>query len=169
MHRLVFLCMVCSGNVRKLRRLAIYCPCGKADLDKAKRILTLLRILLLAGAFGWGISVFGVFLPWATIISQLEGLGAQNITRDPMLNYWLRMTSIAFSFIAVLFLLCAFNLRKYAIFLPWLGSFMIAEGFILFTYGLLLKLHLIPFVVDASFCIVIGTGIIIAGNLSKTS
>jgi hypothetical protein len=136
-------------------------------LDKAKRILVLLRIFLLAGGFGWGISLFGVFMPWTVVVSQLEGLGAQKILGDPMLNYWLRMTSVAFTFIGVLFLLCAFNPRKYAILLPWLGLFMIVEGLALFIYGLALKLHLIPFVVDASFCIVIGAGIIVAGNLSK--
>lgn len=152
-----------------MHRLEIYSPYGKDDLDKEKHILAILRILLLAGAFGWGISVFGVFLPWVTVISQLEGLGAQNIPSDPMLNYWLRMTAVAFSFIAILFLLCAFDPRKYAMLLPWLASFMIAEAFILFTYGLLLNLHLIPFIIDASFCIAIGTGILIAGKMSKAS
>jgi hypothetical protein len=136
-------------------------------LDKAKRSLLLLRILLVCGAVGWEISIFGVLMPWAAVVGQLEGLGAQNISSDPMLNYWLRMTSAAFSFIGVLFLVCAVNPSKYAPVLPWLGLFMIAEGVILFTYGLLLGLGPIPFVVDSSFCIVIGGGIIEAKRQLK--
>jgi hypothetical protein len=135
-------------------------------LDKEKHIL-LLRLLLLAGAFGWGISLFGVFMPWAAVTSQLERLGAQKIVGDPMLNYWLRMTSAAFSFIGILFLVCAINPRKHAILVPWLGLFMIVEGLILFAYGLLLNLQLMPFVVDALFCGVIGAGILVADNRSK--
>ena len=134
-------------------------------MDKSKHTAVLLRILLLAGGFGWGISLFGVFLPWPMVISQLEGLGAQNISGDPMLNYWLRMTSIAFSFIGLLFLVCAINPPKYALLVPWLGFFMIAEGLVLFIYGLVLNLHFIPFVVDSSFCIIIGVGIIAAKKI----
>jgi hypothetical protein len=142
---------------------------GKADLDKTKRTILLLRILLLAGAFGWGISILGVFMPWHAVVTQLEGLGTQNISSDPMLNYWLRMTSGAFAFIGLLFLICAFNLRKYFILLPLLGFFMIAEGLILLTFGLVLKLNILPFIVDVTFCILIGIGILIAGHLSKAS
>ena len=43
--------------------------------DKTKgRILT---ALLLSAAFGWGISVFGVFMPFQWAADQLQGLGAQ--------------------------------------------------------------------------------------------
>jgi hypothetical protein len=139
------------------------------DNKETTKHILFLRIFLLAGVVGWGISLFGVFMPWAAVVGQLEGLGAQNIGNDPMLNYWLRMTSAAFSFIGILFLLCAINPRKYAVLVPWLGGFMIIEGLVLLFYGLWLSLSLLPFVVDASFCLVIGAGIIAAQNKLKNS
>jgi hypothetical protein len=53
--------------------------------------VSLLRIMLLSAAFGWGISVFGVILPWPLVSAQLASLGAGEIVETPMLNYWLRV------------------------------------------------------------------------------
>jgi hypothetical protein len=52
--------------------------------------LILLRVFLLIASFGWGISAFGIFMPWQWVLAQLQGLGAGNIPSDPMLDYWLR-------------------------------------------------------------------------------
>jgi hypothetical protein len=72
-----------------------------------KNLLTLLRVFLVTAAFGWGISVGGVFMPWSIVSAQLQAMGARNIPSDPMIIYWLRMASAAFTFIGLLFLLAA--------------------------------------------------------------
>ena len=126
---------------------------------KGKDSLVLLRIMLLSAAFGWGISAFGIFLSWPVVVDQLTGLGAGQIPNEPMLNYWLRMTAGAFTAIGILFLLLAVNPRKYAVMLPFAGFFMIGEGLILLTYGLILGLDPLPFWVYSGFCLLLGIGI----------
>jgi hypothetical protein len=130
--------------------------------EKKKRVVAVLRILLIAAGFGWGISIFGVFLPWHVVGDQLKGLGVLTLPDDPMMNYYLRMTSAAFTAIGVLFLLMALNPLKYALILPFAGYFMTLLSVVLIVYGISLKLGPIPFYVDAIFCLLIGLGIIIS-------
>jgi len=61
-----------------------------------------LRIALLSSAFGWGISAFGIFMPWKFIVAQLHDLGG-DVSADPMMNYWFRMTACGFTYIAIQF------------------------------------------------------------------
>ena len=120
-----------------------------------QKTITVLRIVLCTCAFGWGISAAGIFLPWNFISEQLKNMGAINIPDDPMLNYWLRMTAGAFTFIGILFLLPAWKPRKYFIMLRMLACFMVIEGLLLAGFGITLKCA-ITFCVDSAFCILTG-------------
>ncbi len=126
-----------------------------------RKLLIALRILLVSAGIGWGISVFGVFLPWPIVVDQLTGLGAQQIQPDPMLNYWLRMTATAFTAIGIFFFLLAAFPQKYGAFVPLAGGFLVIEGSVLLIYGLLLNLDPLPFSFDAAFCLIIGAAVII--------
>jgi hypothetical protein len=117
--------------------------------------------MLFTAAFGWGISAFGIFLSWPMVVDQLAGMGARQIPDDPMLNYWLRMTSTAFTFIGLLFLMMAINPKKYITVLPLTGYFMITEGLVLFIYGHYLNLALLSFYIDTAFCLFLGVGILL--------
>jgi hypothetical protein len=75
--------------------------------------LRLLRLFLGFSAFAWGISVVGVFLSWPAAAQALQGLGAQPIAYDPMLDYWLRMAAGAFALVGGLFLLLMLQPVKY--------------------------------------------------------
>lgn len=132
-----------------------------SNKPEAKLLITL-RILLVSAGIGWGISVFGVFLPWPMVVDQLVGLGAGEIQPDPMLNYWLRMAATAFTAIGIFFLILAAYPRKYAAFVPLAGVFLIIEGTVLLIYGLLLNLEPLPFAFDAAFCLIIGAAVVIA-------
>ena len=68
------------------------------------------KIILLFAALGWGISIFGVFLPWNTAVETLQGLGAGEIPADPMLNYWLRMAGGAFTMLGIIFFAILFSI-----------------------------------------------------------
>lgn len=59
--------------------------------------LRLLRLFLGFSAFAWGVSVVVVVVSWSTAAEALQGLGAQPIAYDRMLDYWLRMASGAFA------------------------------------------------------------------------
>lgn len=128
-------------------------------------LFTVLKVLLLSAAIGWGISALGIFLPWRFVADELTGLGAGDVFNDPMLNYWFRMTATAFTAIGVLFFILAVNLRKYESLVPFVGIFMIVEGLVLLIYGILLHVDPIPFYVDAAFCLFVGIGITIIQKL----
>jgi hypothetical protein len=124
--------------------------------------LLILRIFLLCAGFGWFISIVGIFMPWSFIAEQLEGLGAQNLPADPMLNYWLRMTAGAFTGIGLFFFLLAAKPRKYATMIPVAAGFLIFEGLILLLACFVLHLPLLPSIFDSGFCLLIGVGIFLA-------
>jgi len=135
--------------------------------DPAKKNLQILRLLLICGGFGCFISIFGVIMPWSAVAEQLEGLGTKQLPADPMLNYWLRMQSGANTFIGLFFFFLAMNPLKHLNILPMAWIFLIGEGCILLVWGLLLHLSPLPFVVDTSFCLVIGLGILLSSRLLK--
>jgi hypothetical protein len=58
-----------------------------------------LRLFLGFSAIAWGVSVFGVFLSWPSVVNALQGLGAQPIAYDRMLDYWLRMAAGTFTLV----------------------------------------------------------------------
>ncbi|MDB6038393.1 MAG: hypothetical protein JWM99_2234 [Verrucomicrobiales bacterium] len=127
----------------------------------------LLRLFLGFSAFAWGVSVFGVFASWPAAADALEGLGAQPIAYDRMLDYWLRMASGAFALIGCLYLLLMFQPRKFEVIIPWFGGLMLVEGLILLAHGVRLDLPPLPFYADTSACFIGGGGIIWFSNRSR--
>jgi hypothetical protein len=121
----------------------------------------LLKLILLVAAFGWGISILGVILPWSMATAGLNGLGAGPIANDPMLDYWMRMAGGGFTMIGAVFAAILLKPRKYAVLLPLMAYLSIAEGIILLVSGLRLGLPPFPFWGDTSFCIGTGVGILV--------
>ena len=116
--------------------------------------------MLLFCAFVWGVSVFGVFLNWDAAVGALQGMGANPIAYDPMLDYWLRMAAGTFTLVGTGYLLLAISPRKYAVMLPWFGWIMIVEGIVLLSHGLRLGLNPFPFIGDVSASFAGGLGIL---------
>jgi hypothetical protein len=129
--------------------------------------LKLLQIFLVLAAFGWGISIVGVFLPWDLAVEQLKGLGMGDIPHDAMLDYWLRMTAAAFTAICVFIFVAAINPNRFAATIPLISIFLLCESLVLLVYGLKLKLEPIPFCVDVAFCFFTGIGIWLLRNEAK--
>ncbi len=126
--------------------------------------LRLLRSVLGSAGLVWMVSIFGVFMNWAVAEQALEGLGAQPIGYDRMLDYWLRMAAGAFTLIGCWFLALAIWPIKFRVAIPWFGIFMLLEGVILFAHGLRLGLPPLPFYADCAACLLLGGAII---GLSK--
>jgi len=126
----------------------------------------LLRILLGFAGLVWLVSIFGVFTKWGIVETALQGMGAQPIGYDRMLDYWLRMTLGAFTLIGCWFLALAIWPIKFRAAIPWFGVFMVLEGIILFVHGLRLGLPPFPFYADCGACLLLGAGII---ALSKSA
>ncbi len=121
--------------------------------------LKLLRLVLGFSAFAWGASIFGVFASWPVAIGALQGFGAGSINHDPMLDYWLRMATGAFTLVGVLFLVLALEPHKHRAIIPWFGGLMLIEGVVLLIHGLRLNLPPLPFVADTVACL--GSGVAI--------
>jgi hypothetical protein len=121
--------------------------------------LRLLRLALGFSAFAWGVSVFGVFMPWPEAVRTLKNMGAMAIPNDPMLQYWLRMASGAFALVGVWFGVMAIRPRMYHAAIPWFGGLMLVEGLILGWHGLALGLPPLPFYGDVTACL-LGGGLI---------
>lgn len=121
--------------------------------------MSLLRLLLLASAFAWAVSVVAVVLPWPLAVTALRGLGAGDIPADPMLDYWLRMAAGVFSGVGMFFLALAIWPRRFANVIGMAGALMFGEGIVLLVHGLRLGLRPFPFYADTAFCLLVGAGI----------
>lgn len=99
-------------------------------------------------------------MKWETAAGALQGMGAKPISYDPMLDYWLRMASGAFTLVGSGYFLLAIYPRKFSAMLPWFGWIMVVEGIILLTHGLRLGLPPFPFVGDVSASFAGGLGIL---------
>ena len=141
------------------------------NINRAAQKLRILRILLLASAFAWGISVFGVVLPWEEAVLALRGLGASSvIPDDPMLDYWLRMAAGAFTGVGLFFLILAIWPKRFAPAIGPAAALMFLEGLVLLVHGLRLHLPLFPFAADTAFCIVAGAGLwLLRGATSRSA
>ena len=129
--------------------------------------LRLLRLFLGFAAFAWGVSVFGVFLNWQAAAQALQGLGAQPIAYDRMLDYWLRMAAGAFTLIGCWYLVLMIWPGKFHAAIPWFGLLMLVEGAILLIHGLRLSLPPFPFYGDTTACFLGGGGILYLSRYAK--
>lgn len=130
-------------------------------------LLKLLRLFLVLAAGAWGVSLAGVFLPWPVAVRALQGLGAQTIPPDPMLDYWLRMAAGAFGLLGGWYLVLAIWPGKFSAAIPWFGALMLVEGVILLVYGLLLSLPPFPFYGDVTGCFVGGAAIMLLSPAAR--
>lgn len=122
--------------------------------------MRLLRTLLAFAGLTWGASVFGVVMSWSAAETALQGLGAQAITYDRMLDYWLRMAAGAFTLIGCWYLVLAIWPMKFRAAIPWFGALMLVEGIILTVHGLRLGLPPLPFYADSGACLLLGGAIV---------
>ena len=128
--------------------------------------LRVLRLLLGFCAVAWGASWYGVFTSWSSAGEALQGMGAQSIPYDPMVDYWLRMASGAFGLVGCWYLILAIWPSRFAPAIPWFGVLMVCEGLILLVHGMRLKLGPFPLYGDLSACFLGGIGIITLSRLT---
>ena len=106
-------------------------------------------------------------MSWSVATQALEGLGAQPIAYDRMLDYWLRMAAGAFALIGCLYLVLMIWPQKFHAAIPWFGGFMLVEGAILLVHGLRLSLPPFPFYGDTSACFVGGGAILYLSRYAR--
>jgi hypothetical protein len=129
--------------------------------------LRLLRLFLGLAALAWGASIAGVFLSWSAASQALQGLGAEPIAYDRMLDYWLRMAAGAFTLIGCWYLVLTIWPGKFHAAIPWFGGLMLVEGIILLVHGLRLSLPPFPFYGDTTACFLCGIGILYFSRFAK--
>lgn len=99
-------------------------------------------------------------MTWPAASQALQGLGAQPIAYDRMLDYWLRMASGAFALVGCWYLILMIWPYKFHNAIPWFGALMLVEGVILLVSGLRLGLPPFPFYGDTAACLLGGGGIL---------
>ena len=122
------------------------------------------RIFLLAGAIGWGVSIFGVLLPWSVMDIVLQNMGAASPITDVQVQYWFRMATGAWSIIGFLYLIVLLKPQKYNNLIPLLAWGTLFEGVVLLIHGLYLNLPLFPFAGDVGFCLIVGGGLLLSNR-----
>ena len=122
--------------------------------------IRLLRFVLFGTGVSFGICIGAVFLPWSSLETVLRAFGAVDISFDPMIDYWLRMTSAAFALIGGLFVWFAIYPLRHLPAIRVSGVFLLIEGFVLLVHGLRLGLSSFPFLYDALACIGAGVAIL---------
>ena len=118
------------------------------------------RIFLLAGAIGWGVSVLGVLLPWSAMDAIMQNMGAASAVDDPMIRYWFRMATGAWSMIGFFYLTALLFPRKYGNLVPLLAVGTLFEGAVLLFHGIAANIPLFPFAGDVGFCLIVGGGLL---------
>src|SRR3954471_16783216 len=87
-------------------------------------------------SFGWGISCVAIVAPSKTAFSMLSTMADGQIVYSPMLDYWLRMTAVVFTFVGILFALVAVKPAKWRTLGLMLAFFQICCGFTLLFWAL---------------------------------
>lgn len=108
-------------------------------------------------------SVVGLVVSSHTAFDLLNGMGADDLAYNPMVDYWLRMTAFAFTAIGLQFLVVTVwwrRLRAWA----WAGAvFQIVGGLVLFISATRLELQRGNHQADVLFCL--STGFIMLASL----
>jgi hypothetical protein len=107
-------------------------------------------------------------MSWPAAADALQGLGAQPIAYDRMLDYWLRMAAGAFALVGCWYLVLMIWPQKFHAAIPWCGGLMLAEGLILLVHGLRLSLPPFPFYGDTSACFLGGGAILYLSRYART-
>ena len=90
-----------------------------------------MRFGLLLSGIGWGISFLFTFVSWDSAADQLYLMGAGRIEYNPMLDYWLRMTSVAFGCIGIASLLACWKTKYFEPLVILLAPFHLLVGIVL--------------------------------------
>ncbi len=134
------------------------------DIPKKGTIkYTILRLGLMLGALGWGVSFGFSVLPWEICMNILEYFGFPTFNYSPILNYGLKMSCVIFGCIGVLHLSCFLNPVSNLRLICEIGIFSIILGLIslvLISVNNLFASYGIIVFGDALFCFVIGASIL---------
>ncbi len=133
-------------------------------MDKVEeKKLFLLRLFLLSAAVAWGVSVFGIVLPWSIVEKELCGFGAKPHI-DTMVQYWLKMAAAVYTLMGCFFAMVTIWPTKYRSVIGLIGIGHIVLGAVFMVNGVLLGIEAIPLFVDVGFCFFVGIGIVIVNR-----
>jgi hypothetical protein len=124
------------------------------------------RAAALLAAVGWGISIAGLLVSSSTAFELLNGMGADDLAYNPMVDYWLRMTAFAFTAIGLQFLVVAIWWRRRATWAWWAAVFQVLGGVVLLVSADRIGLASGNFHADVLFCF--STGFLMAGSLAAS-
>lgn len=138
-------------------------------IPRGKIWLRTLQIGLLFSSLGWGVSFIFTFSNWESASEQLFLMGAGRIEYNPLLDYWLKMTSAAFGCIGIGSALACFRPVFFQGLILLLGPFHLFVGSVLVASAVINQLNTEShptFVADITFCFM--TALLIIVPLTAT-
>ena len=111
-----------------------------------------LRAVLAASAFGWGISVFAVIMPPEMAFAHLERISGRDVEPTPALSYWLKMAGAGFTFLGLLYAYCTFKPDRFLGLTRALLIFNLVCGAVLVWAGTGAGLEIWTYFYDVLFC-----------------
>lgn len=112
------------------------------------------RFSCIVSALGWGSAIIGVLAPSELAFSLLAVMGNQAMIHSVILDYWLRMCSLAFVFIGILSALCVWE--SYRVLRMPLGVFNIGCAIALLIWNSIIGVQSSIQMIDPVFLLITG-------------
>ena len=120
-----------------------------------------LKFVLWICAVGCLLGFVGAVLPWNAILTMFVWLGIETPATQPIVGYALRMLCIITGLIGIFFLILARDPLKYGPMLTLATYGLLFAGLSCLFVGLRYELPVVVLSLDAGFCIVTGTLLLI--------
>jgi hypothetical protein len=136
------------------------CDWSESMLPITATRLRVIRLGLLICTFGWGISFFFTIESWERAVARLQQMGAEPITYQPLMAYWLKMASAVFGCIGIASGLAFHWPQRFAAVIQLLAPFHLIVGVTLITAAIgndLSPARQPTFVWDIAFCFTVAT------------
>jgi len=117
----------------------------------------LYKLAAIAAGIGWGISIYVTLVDGESVFEFLRYVSQTDFQYHPMLDYWGKLTGVAFSFIGVGFLFVALRGEKYPMLRIYFAWFQIICFLVVFITVFRLDLNTNIYYLD--FLFFLGTGI----------
>ena len=119
--------------------------------------LPIYQLFAIIAGIGWIISILANFVNGETVFDFLRYMSAEQFEYDPMLDYWMKMTGLAFAFIGLGFLYCGIKWKEGFPYGIYFGVYQLVSALSVLLTMARLELDSQMYLLDCVFFL--GTGI----------
>lgn len=119
--------------------------------------VTIYRFAAIGAGIGWAICVLATIVNGQSVFQFLQFISTEQFDYHPMLDYWMKMAGLAFTFIGLGFLYCGIRWKEALPYGIYFGAYQIVSAL-----GVVISMSRLPvanqmFLLDCAFFL--GTGI----------